>query len=149
MSTRRISIFLTGILASSIAFGANGPQSFLDGSLPATKDPNLFAVKILTVDGGIPVRTPIAVPPGPHWIEIQGVQGNQNKMAQSQTFVLKVAPCTYYYVGARKAAGAGGAWSLVVTEEDTMVACNPAEELKKAQATPVRPPAPKAKPPGK
>ena len=62
---------------------------------------------------------------------------------KSQTYVLKIAPCTRYYLGARKDLLANGKWKLVVDQEETVGGCDPADELRKFP-DPSLPDAPKA-----
>lgn len=148
MPTNRTHILFlaASLLAASTALcAANGPQSYLDGS-PATKNnPRIQAVRILSVDGAPPQTIPYALYPGPHWIVAVPATATPGGATQPQTFVLKVAPCTYYNLAARNNAAFGGSWKLIVDGEDTMVQCNPAEEMRKAQAAAQTPAAPAAK----
>jgi len=129
-------IFILGLAATSPALCALTPQSYLDGNPQTKTDPHLYPVRIVAVDGGAPVGNPIYVTPGPHWLEIVAPTGNSKMVAKPQTFVLKIEPCTYYYLGAHKDSALLDKWKLVVDEEDTIKECNPAEELKKAKAAP-------------
>lgn len=145
--TRLDTLLLTaGLLAASTALSAaSAPQSYIDGTPQSKNNPRVQAVRILSVDGAQPPTPPFAVYPGPHWITAVPQSAVPGKRVQPETFVLKVAPCTYYYVAARNDAAFGGAWKLIVDGEDTMVQCNPAEEMRKAQAAAQTPAAPAAK----
>jgi hypothetical protein len=139
-------LFILGLLAAAPALCASAPQSYIDGTPQTKTDTHLYPVRIVAVDGDIPHTTPVAVTPGPHWLEIESpTAGNAGGKGapKSQTFVLKIEPCTYYYVGAHKDSASLDKWKLVVDEEDTIKECDPAAELKKARdAQP--PAAPKA-----
>lgn len=148
-------LLAAGLLATSTALCAtSGPQSYLDGVPQNKNNPRVQAVRILSVDGVAPQVMPYALFPGPHWITAVPQSATTGRATPPETFVLKVAPCTYYYIAARNDAAFGGAWKLIVDGEDTMVQCNPAEELRKAQAaaapapvaSPAKPAAPPAKP---
>jgi hypothetical protein len=143
MTTHRLLFLAAGLLASSLAVGALTPQSFLDGN-PQSKASTLYPVRIVAVDGEMQHTTPVAVLPGPRWLQVVGPSGQG--VAQPQTVVLKIQPCTYYYLGARRDSAVGNNWKLVVDAEETIQACDPADELRKAKAaakpvTPATPPA--------
>jgi hypothetical protein len=123
-----------GLLATSAALCATTPQSYLDGTPQTKTDPQLYPVQIVAVDGDIQNTTPVAVTPGPHWLEILAAPGDPKRASKTQTFVLKIEPCTYYYLGAHKDSAVLDKWKLVVDEEDTIKACDPADELRKAKA---------------
>ncbi|MBS0195102.1 MAG: hypothetical protein JSR34_12775 [Proteobacteria bacterium] len=136
-------LLAAGLLAASTtafaatAFAAtasvSGPQSFIDGTPRTKNDAQLVPVQIVSVDGN-PVReNPLQLYPGPHWLEVAGPSARPGQMA-IQSSALRVDPCTYYYLAARKNPLQPGQWKVIVDGEDTMVACNPADEIKKAQA---------------
>ncbi|MBS0213264.1 MAG: hypothetical protein JSR26_08835 [Proteobacteria bacterium] len=134
-------LLVAGLLAAALgasvaAFAAtasvNGPQSFIDGTPRTKNDPQLVAVQIVSVDGN-PIReNPVQLYPGPHWLEVAGPSATPGQ-ASIQSSALRVEPCTYYYMGARKNPLQPGQWKLIVDGEDTMVACNAAAEIRKAQ----------------
>jgi hypothetical protein len=134
MTSHRPLLLLLGILATTTALCAANPKSYLDGHPQTKNDPQLYPVQIVAVDGAMQGNNPIHVTPGPHWLEVVGPKGRATEAPKSQTFVLKIEPCTYYYLGARKESALLDKWKLVVDEEDTIKECNPAEELRNAKA---------------
>ncbi len=124
-------------LASSAAAASSAPQSFLDG-VPKTKtDLQLYPVTVIAVDGDLQHENPARVTPGPHWLQIAGPANEPRGIpTKPQTFVMKIEPCTHYYLGARKETETSHGWKLVVDQKETVGACDPAEEQKKADANP-------------
>lgn len=143
MTHPRALLLVLGLLAASAAPCASDPQSYLDGNPQTKTDPHLYPVQVVGVDGVTPLHQPVAVTPGPHWLDIQTASGNSKRIPKPQTFVLKIEPCTYYYLGAHKDSALLDKWKLVVDQEETVKACDPAEEIRKAKAAPAAAP-PKA-----
>lgn len=144
MHRLRLPLLAACLLAGSAAWAA-GPQSFLDGN-PQTKAANLYKVRIISIDGESQQQNPVALTPGPHWVEVIGPNGDKmgTTVDKSQTVVLKIQPCTYYYLGAKKDSPLMREWKLVVDSEETLTSCDPAEETRKAQAAAkVAPPKPR------
>ena len=141
MTSHRPLLLILGLLAAAPALCASAPQSYIDGTPQTRTDTQLHPVRIVTIDGDVPHTKPVRVTPGPHWLEIEAAPGTGNGVSRTQTFVLKIEPCTYYYIGARKDPVVPDKWKLVVDEEDTIKECNPAAELMKANdAPPAQPP---------
>jgi hypothetical protein len=134
MTSYRPLLIILGILATSTALCASGPKSYLDGHPQTKTDPQLYPVQIIAVDGTMQNDNPVRVTPGPHWLEVVGPKGAATGAPKSQTFVLKIEPCTYYYIGAHKDSAVMDKWKLVVDEEDTIKECDPAEEIRNAKA---------------
>jgi hypothetical protein len=134
MTNYRPLFLMLGLLAAAPALCASNPKSYLDGHPQTKTDPLLYPVQIIAVDGIAQNGNPIHVTPGPHWLEVVGPKPAAAAAPKSQTFVLKIDPCTYYYVGAHKESAIQDKWKLVVDEEDTIKECNPAEEIKNAKA---------------
>lgn len=135
------------LIASPTPAATDGPQSYIDGTPQTKNNAQIGAVRILTVDGERPLTAPFALPPGPHWIEATPATASAQQAQPSQTSVLKIAPCTYYYLAAQRNPVVKGAWKLIVDAEETITACNPAEEMRKARTAVARPqPAPAAAP---
>jgi len=134
MTNHRPLILILGILAASTALCASNPKSYLDGHPQTKTDPQLYPVQIVAVDGNMQNDNPIRVTPGPHWLEVIGPKSAATGAPKSQTFVLKIDPCTYYYLGAHKESKLVDKWKLVVDEEDTIKECDPAEEIRNAKA---------------
>ena len=135
------SLFLAlGLLATTTALCAPDPQSYLDGNPETKTDPHLFPVQVITVDGALPAHNPPAVTPGPHWLELQTVADSPGTPSKTQTFVLKIEPCTYYHLGAHKDPNLLQKWKLVVDTAYMVKGCDPAEELKKVKDVPAQDP---------
>jgi len=143
MNPYRIVILATGLFATSLAFGAAGPQSYLDGNPQTRNDPKLSPVRVIAVDGDAQRTNPVALTPGPHWLDVMGPAGGNPAGAKPQSVALKVQPCTYYYLAARKDATVAANWKLIVDAEETITTCDPAEEVRKAQATAAARPGPR------
>lgn len=165
MTKHRPLLLILGLLATSVALCAFYPQSYLDGNPKSGTDAhlaNLSPVQIISVDNVRPHDSPVAIAPGPHWLEIQTLPdvagtvlgdtrdpttyrgtGPREQATQSrstfatnrrqaiQKFVLKIEPCTRYYLGAHKDSAASEKWKLVIDEVEDVKGCDPAEELKK------------------
>ena len=132
MTNYRPSFLVLGLLAAAPALCAPTPQSYIDGTPQTKTDPRLYPAHIVAIDGDSPRTKPVAVTPGPHWLEIEA-PGAGKGPPKTQTFVLKIEPCTYYYVGMRRDPVVQDKWKLVVDEEDTLKECDPVAELKKAR----------------
>lgn len=142
----RVLVLIPGLLAASAALCAFNPQSYLDGKPQTKTDVQLYSVLIVGIDGEKPHENPVAITPGPHWLEIQAAPGEGSKRtSKSQTFVLKIEPCTRYYLGAHKDSPLLDKWKLVVDLVETIKGCDPADELKKFP-DPSLPAAPKSPP---
>lgn len=127
------------LAAAPAAPAANGPQSYVDGNPQTKNNPQIAAVRIITVDGERPLNVPFALPPGPHWIEAVPQTASAAQAPKSQSFVLKIQPCTYYYLAARRNPVVQGSWKMIVDAEETITSCNPADELRKARTATARP----------
>jgi len=136
MTNYRHLLLVLGLLAATPALSAPTSRSFIDGTPQTKTDPHLYPVRFVSVDGNLHHSNTIALTPGPHWLEIEAMQGPASGASKTQTFVLKIQPCTYYYLGARKDPVVPDKWKLVVDEEDTIKDCDPTAELKKAQGVP-------------
>ena len=146
MTLRRLSFTAFGLLAASLAFAAETPQSFLDGN-PQSKTSTLVPVRIVAVDGDMTHTTPVAVLPGPRWLDVIVASDPNRATAKPQTVVLKIQPCTYYYLGAQRRSPLDKDWKLVVDAEETLTSCNPADQHRKAQAAAKPAPNPATPPP--
>jgi hypothetical protein len=134
-------LVVAGVLWSSDALCSSNPQSYLDGNPQTTTDAQLYPVRVAAVDGDMQFENPVRVYPGPRWLEIQLAPGSERSarlQSKSQTFVMKIEPCTRYYLGAHKDSALADKWKLVVDKTETVQSCDPAEELKKAEANPPR-----------
>jgi hypothetical protein len=136
MTHPRMLFLVLGFLAASTALSAVAPRSYLDGNPKTRTDPHLNPVQIVSIDGEAQQKRPTPVAPGAHWVELQTIPGGLGKSSATQTFVMKIDPCTYYYLGAHKDPDMLQKWKLVVDEEDTIKDCDPAEELKNARNNP-------------
>lgn len=152
MNVFRIALSASALLASTLLAvtpalaDSNRPQSFIDGTPQTKNNAQVVAVRILTVDGERPLTAPYALPPGPHWIEAMPQTASAAQAPKAQSFVLKIQPCTYYYLAARRNPIVQGSWKLIVDAEETITACNPAEELRRARTATARPQAPATPP---
>jgi hypothetical protein len=134
MNKQRPLLLILGLLATSVALCGFYPQSYLSGDPRTMTDPQLYPVQIVGIDGVKPHDSPVAVTPGPHWLEIQAAPGDSlhaNRISKSHTYVFKIEPCTRYFFGAHKDSPAVDKWKLVVDQVETVKGCDPAEELKK------------------
>ena len=71
MTSRSRLFLIPGLLATSAALCAFNPQSYLDGNPRTKTDNQLYPVLVVGVDGVRPHANPVAVTPGPHWLEIR------------------------------------------------------------------------------
>lgn len=134
MNKQRSLFLILGLLATSGALCGFYPQSYISGDPQTRNDPQLYPVQIVGIDGAKPHETPVAVTPGPHWLEIQTGPGDSlhsNRIFKSHTYVFKIEPCTRYFFGAHKDSPAVDKWKLVVDQVEAVKGCDPAEELKK------------------
>lgn len=161
MTKLRCFLILAGIAATQAALCGSTPQSYLDGNPKSRTDANLYPVQIISVDNAMPHDSPVAITPGPHWLEIQTLPyvagtvlgdtrdpttyrgtGPREQATQSrstfatnrrqaiQKFVLKIEPCTRYYLGAHKDSAASEHWKLVIDDVEEVRGCDPAAEIK-------------------
>jgi hypothetical protein len=148
MNKKRSLLPIICLLATSVAMCAFNPQSYLSGNPQTKTDPHLYPVQIVGIDGAKPHDNPVAVTPGPHWLEIQAVAGDSlgpKRIPKSHTYVFRIEPCTRYFFGAHKDSAVQDNWKLVVDQVEAVKGCDPAEELKKypdpSQAAPRTSPA--------
>jgi len=146
MNNHRPLLLVLGLLATSAALCAFNPQSYLSGNPQTKTDPGLYPVQIVGIDGAKPHDNPVAVAPGPHWLEIQAAPGDSlgpKRIPKSHTYVFKIEPCTRYFFGAHKDSAVQDNWKLVVDQVEAVKGCDPADELKKfpdsSQAKPKTP----------
>jgi len=136
MTRPRPLFLMLGFLAASTALCAVAPRSYLDGNPRSGTDPHLQRVQIVSIDGEIQQHSPTPIAPGAHWVELQTTPDGLGKQSRNQTFVMKIEPCTYYFLGAHKDPDMLQKWKLVIDEEDSIKACDPAEEIRNAKNKP-------------
>lgn len=134
MTTTRFLLLVLGLGTTSAALCGFYPQSYLDGNPRTKTDTQLYAVRIVSVDRVTQRENPVSVTPGPHWLEVQigpadGIDSRQ--ASKPQIYVLKIKPCTRYFLAAHSDSPLRDKWKLVVDAEEAVKACDPANELKK------------------
>ncbi|MBX3619822.1 MAG: hypothetical protein KF891_07540 [Rhizobacter sp.] len=122
--------------AATLAGCASAPLSYLVGEPLTQTDFTLYAVSIVSVDGGIKFGAqPVQVAPGAHWLVLQAAPGRGARSSLQKGYVLKVEPCTRYFLAARRVSPMDADWSLVIDRTETVAGCSPEEELRKAAAS--------------
>ena len=124
---------LAATAAAALAACATAPLSYLDGHLLDRATLNRYGVRIVSVDGQIMLTNPVQVAPGPHHLVIEARPGEGARVPVQQSFVLKVEPCTRYYLAADRRSPLLSDWQLVVERTEPVGSCDPQEELKKAR----------------
>jgi hypothetical protein len=133
-SSIRVS-FSAALLGSFVALlGGCGtaPLSYLNGDLLDRSTLNRYPVRIVSVDGQIEFHNPVQVAPGQRWVVVEAAPSAGVKLMSQQSFVLKVEPCTRYYLAADRRSPLTDEWQLVVERTEPVGSCNPQEELRKA-----------------
>jgi hypothetical protein len=123
----------TVVLAAALAACGTAPLSYLDGHLLDRSTLNRYPVRIVSVDGQIEFRNPVQVAPGEHWVVVEAAPGGGVRLQSQQSFVLKVEPCTRYYLAADRRSPLLEEWQLVVERTEPVGSCDPQEEMKKAR----------------
>lgn len=127
----------TALAALAVAFlaaaCATAPLSFVDGHPFGHATLNRYPVRIVAVDGQTTFRQPVPVAPGPHTIIAEAAPGSGPNLQLQKAFVLNIEPCTHYHLAADRESPLLAEWTLVVESKDKVGACNPEEELKRAQ----------------
>ena len=134
MTKYRPLLLTLGLVATSAALCGFYPQSYLDSNPRTKTDTQLYPVVVVGVDNVKPHEYPVVITPGPHWVEIQAPPAESmgsSRVSKPQTFVLKIEPCTRYFLGAHKDSALVDKWKLVIDQVETVKGCDPAEELKK------------------
>ena len=127
--------FSAALLGSFLALlggCATAPLSYLNGDLLDRSTLNRYPVRIVSVDGQIEFHNPVQVAPGQRWVVVEAAPGSGANLRTQQSFVLKVEPCTRYYLAADRRSPLASDWQLVVERTEPVGSCNPEEELKKA-----------------
>ena len=123
---------LLGPLVAALAGCATAPLSYLDGHLLDRSTLNRYPVRIVSVDGQIEFHNPVQVAPGQRWVVVEAAPGSGANLLTQQSFVLKVEPCTRYYLAADRPSPLLSEWRLVIERTEPVGSCNPEEEMKKA-----------------
>jgi hypothetical protein len=114
---------------------STAPLSFLDGNPLTTVDPELYPVRIISIDGDFSAQNPRPVSPGPRWIVVTAAPLPGSRRAEEKSFMFKVEPCVRYHLAARRKSTLMAEWDLVVNAKESVAGCNADEELKKNAIT--------------
>ncbi|HET7792300.1 MAG TPA: hypothetical protein VFL64_02850 [Rhizobacter sp.] len=135
MQTRSFTLFATLATALVLVACTTAPLSFLVGR-PLTKtDMTLYPVRVVSVDGGHDFTLPAAVGPGVREVVLEAAPGRGALNGVQKTFMMKIEPCTRYFLAARRDSPMSSDWALVVDSTETVGGCTPEEEFRKAGYT--------------
>jgi hypothetical protein len=131
------SLATTTLVAAAALLGACGsaPLSFLDGDLQVLTSLDLHPVRVVSIDGDVSQQNPRQISPGMHTIIVATTfsgGGAGARAAGPKAYAIRVAPCTRYYLAARRLAQLGADWEMITERTEAVAGCDPAEELKKS-----------------
>lgn len=129
---RRLPLLTLSLLAAC----ESAPLSFLDGRPKTATDPLLYPVRVVSVDGSIQFSNPVQVEPGPRWLVLEAAPSGSARGTTQQTFVMRVEPCTRYYLGARRTSSMEATWQVVIDDQERVAGCDAEAERRKATPRP-------------
>ena len=132
MKTSTHRIFCIAIVGSLAACGS-APLSFLDGEPKTKTEALLYPVKVISVDGAMEFRNPVQVAPGPRWLVLEAAPSAGARKSVQKSFVIRVEPCTRYFLAAKRATVIDADWQVVIDAKEQVPGCDvEAEKLKAA-----------------
>ena len=134
MKTSLDRLLLTTVVVAT-AGCASAPLSLLVGEPKTKTELLLFPVKIVSVDGGIEFRNPVQVAPGPRWLVLEAGPSAGARTKVQKSFVLRVEPCTRYFLAARRASAVAAEWEVVIDAKEPVSGCDAEAEMRKAAPT--------------
>jgi hypothetical protein len=130
-----VSASLFGLACLLQACASNVPMSLMKGVPETATDFTLVPVRIIAIDQEMMFRNQtqwINVAPGIHSLVLQADPPQRAHTAKQRVYMFRVAPCTRYELAAKFDSPLLDRWDLVLDSTETISACNPEEELKKA-----------------
>jgi hypothetical protein len=131
----KVAGFLVACLLTLAGCSSTAPLSLVEGVPWTRTDSNLYPVRVVSVDRDIQFNRPdepIRLSPGPRWLVLEAAPGEGARRHVQKSFVLRVEPCTHYYLAARRTSPMQADWELVIDMKEPVAGCKPEEELKKA-----------------
>ena len=122
------------LLLTVVGCASTAHLSFVHGDLQTRVHRDLYPVTILAVDGELSFDSPRAVAPGPRWLLLQAAPAQGAGVVPQKAIVLRVEPCTRYYLAAKRQSPMASDWEVVVERKEPVSGCNPESELKKPGA---------------
>ena len=154
---RRIRMLGCGLVAV-LAGCASQPMSFLVGSPLSDTNVDLVPVRVVGLDGEMVFGSAgpwVSLAPGTHVVRLSVPPGRQKygsplaptpdvpgdhsrnrffsvRQMPDRTVLMKIEPCTRYYLGAGSPTTPNVPWDLVIETKERVEGCNVEDELKKA-----------------
>ncbi len=124
----------TTLVATAALLSACGsaPLSFLDGDLQILTTLDLHPLRVISIDGDFSKQNPRQIAPGVRSIVVETTFSGGARAAGAKAYAIRVAPCTRYYLAARRLVPLGADWEMITERTEAVAGCNPAEELKKS-----------------
>lgn len=124
-----------------VAGCSSAPLSFIEGDLQTRTDRTLYPVRVVSLDRLILFKEPgdpVAVSPGPRSLVLEAEDGKGARGSAQKAYMLKIEPCTRYFLAARRDNAMRYDWELVIERTEPVGGCNPDDELKKATVSAAR-----------
>jgi hypothetical protein len=128
----RIPRFASCLVLPLFAGCAAAPMSMLDGNPITRADSTLHALRVVAVDGQAYFENPVRVAPGPRSVMLQPPPVAGMRTSPVKAYAIKVAPCTRYYLAAKRATPVSVDWEMVIERTEPVNACDREAEIKKA-----------------
>jgi hypothetical protein len=129
MHARYVASFLAA--GALLAGCSTAPLSYLEAGPLTRTDPKLYPLRIISVDGDYSRQHSRPVAPGPHSIIVAPPPLPGTRRIDERPFMLRVEPCTRYYLAARRESPVIHEWQLVVDATEPVAGCDAEEERRK------------------
>ncbi len=122
----RAALACTGAALLLLSACASEPFAYLDGKRWSRVEMNTYDVTVISVDGTHYLQRPARIDPGPRQIVVQGPPTAGFNFGEQRTLALNVEPCTYYWIGARKAGPLSQDFEPYVNYQEPIAGCRTA-----------------------
>ena len=122
------------LASSALLVGCStAPLSYLENGPLTRTDPKLYPVRLISVDGDFSAQHSRPVSAGPHSIVVAPQPLPGTRRLDERVFMLRIEPCTRYYLAARRESPVIHEWELVVDAKEPVAGCDAEEERAKAR----------------
>ena len=123
-----------GIASSALLVSCStAPLSYLENGPLTRSDPKLYPVRVISVDGDFSTQGSRPVSAGPHSIVVAPQPLPGTRRVDERVYMLRIEPCTRYYLAAHRESPVIHEWKLVVDAKEPVAGCDAAEEQAKAR----------------
>ena len=123
-SATRVALAAAGAVLLLLTACATEPFAYLDGKRWSRVEMNTYDVTVISVDGTHYLQRPARIDPGARQVVVQGPPTAGFHFGEQRTLALNVEPCTYYWLGARKAGPLSQDFEPYVNYQEPIAGCH-------------------------